>query len=453
MWCIRLSNIKVIIDIIEKRNMNEIVLPQRYQPLNKVSDLTSSWDLIKKAVRPEFENDENIERAKIALSVGLNDAAINYFWNLTMYDLYVKIIAYGVEYFATAINWSGKPLKSIEDLKEIKDYDILNGVYILSIIPEESFFYLQQCREIRNHFSVAHYPVGVIDNLETCNFIKNCIKYALTHDLPAPGIQIKELMERIAVDKLSEPNTILAMIDNQAHKVKGPILHSFFKQYIKVDCDANSKYNIRILAPAIWKGVSDDVKTAIAQKYASLKEIKDADTEAEALAFLKNVDGISFIPETYRDILFSKTAKQLLDAHFGWDNFYSEPGYARDLRNLGHEIPTSSLSIYVKALIVSYIGNCYGVANDAQKYNYEMISWLNTTGVNKLLDLIENDPQVYSELININPSKRLSSLLDIIKDKNITPEHVSFFEYLKKSDSSTIRIFFNKKYHKHLQME
>ena len=426
--------------------MNQIILPKRYLPLDKVSDITSNWDVIRNAVRPEFANDSNIERAQLALSVGLNDAAINYFWNLTIYDLYKKIYAYGIEYFSTSINWNGKPIKTIDDLKEVKDYEILNGAHILSIIPDEAFFYLQQCREIRNHFSAAHYPMGEIDILETFNFIKNCIKYSLTHDLPAPGIQIKDLMERISKEKLDNVDVIVTLINQQAQKVKGPIIHSLFKQFIKQDCDVNSKHNIRLLAPILWEGVAEDVKTSIGQKYASLKDMKDNNTETEALCFLELVDGVNYIPETYLDVLFNKTAKQLKDAHFNWDNFYTEPGYARELRNLGFDVPLSALNSYVKAILLSYLGNGYGVAQDAIKYTEEMISMLNISGIYQLLDILEKDEDIHCELSKSLPANRLPMVINLIKDKNIHPKYKSLYDYLAKSDSITIKKFFNKKY-------
>ena len=426
--------------------MKEITLPSRYLPLEKIPDITSNWEVITKAVRPEFEHDANIERAQRALSVGLNDAAINYFWNLTIFDLYTKIMAYGVEYFSSAINWSGKPLRTVDDLKEVKDYEIINGAHTLSIIPDEAFFYLQQCREIRNHFSTAHYPMGEIDILETFNFIKNCIKYGLTHDLPAPGIQIKDLIQRLSLEKLNKGEEILEMINQQAQKVKGPILHSFFKSYIQQGCDANLKHNIRLLAPSLWEGTSDDVKTAIAHKYASIKDMKDSDTETEALDFLKLVNGVSFIPETYRDILFTKSAKRLIDAHFDWDNFYSEPGYARELRNLGSEIPTTSLRTYVKAIVLSFIGNGYGEAREAQKYNRVMIENLNPSGIILLFDLLEHDSQIISELASFKPAARVKILMEIIKDKSIQPESKALYDYLCKVDSTTIKHHYYKKY-------
>lgn len=426
--------------------MSKFYLPQRYKPMESITDLVSHWDVIKKVVRPEFENDTNIERAHRALSVGLTDAAINYFWNLTIYDLYRKIIAYGIDYFSTAINWEGAKLKDIEDLREVKDYQILSGAFSLGIISNEAHFYLQQCREIRNNFSTAHYPIGELDLMETCNFIKNCIKYGLTHDLPAPGLQIKELLERLAKEKLHNGEEIIEMINGQAQRIKGPIMHSLFSKFIRQDCDANTKHNIKLIAPVLWKDVADDVRSTIAQKYASLKEMKDSNTEKEALAFLELVGGVSYIPETYKHILFKKAAVSLIDAHFGWDNFYNEPGYAKDLAMLGMDVPPTALRIYVKAILLSYIGNLYGISDAAQKYDEKMLCNLSQSGIICLFSILDNDPQVLSELAHRNPVKRLIKLIALLSDKTIQPENKAMFEFIQNGKENDIYKHFNKKY-------
>lgn len=426
--------------------MNAFNLPQRYKPMETVTDLVSHWDIIKKVVRPEFENDTNIERAHRALTVGLTDAAINYFWNLTIFDLYKKIIAYGIDYFSTAINWEGAKLKDIEDLREVKDYQILSGAFSLGIISNEAHFYLQQCREIRNNFSTAHYPIGELDVMETCNFIKNCIKYGLTHDLPAPGLQIKELLERLSKEKLYNGEEIIEMIHAQAQKIKGPIMHSLFSKFIRQDCDANTKHNVKLIAPILWKEVSDDVRSTIAQKYASLKEMKDTNTEKEALAFLELVDGVSYIPETYKHILFKKAAESLIDAHFDWDNYYKEPGYAKELFMLGMDVPQTALRKYVKAILLSYIGNSYGISDAAQKYNEKMIANFSQSGIICLFSLLDDDSQVLGELAHSNPVKRLIKLIALIGDKTIQPEDKAMFEFIQKGREQDVRKHFNKKY-------
>ena len=96
---------------------------------------------------------------------------------MAIYDLYRKIISYGIEYFSSAINWVGKKLKTIEDLREVKDYQIISGTFSLGIIPHEAHFYLEQCREIRSNFSTAHFPMGALDKIETFNFNVSSMNY------------------------------------------------------------------------------------------------------------------------------------------------------------------------------------------------------------------------------------------------------------------------------------
>lgn len=385
----------------------ELILPERFNGLAETDNIIQGWENVRLAIRPECRDEQSIVRAKTAIEAGLNDAAINYLWNLTMYDLHKKIVAYGIEYFSTAINWDGKPLKTIEDLQDVKDHQVITGTFALGIIANEAHFYLQQCREIRNKFSTAHFPIGEIDKLETFNFIKNCIKYVLTFDLPAPGLQIRDLIENLTLDRYDNLEEVIAIIEGQSSKIHGPILHSIFSNFIKSDCDPNLKHNIKVLAPHLWSLVSDEVKSNIASKFASLREVKGKDGANEALAFLKLVDGVSFIPDSFKDVIFKKHSQALIDAHHGWNNFYHEPGYARELASLGTEVPISAIYTYAKALVLSFVGNLYGTAGDAQKYNIEMISKLSQTGVRALFKVLETDLDVTRELSNNAPVNRL----------------------------------------------
>lgn len=345
--------------------MKELALPSRFGHLAKVDNLVAGWENVKLAIRPDCRDEVSLDKARVAIEAGLNDAAINYVWNLAIFDLQRKIMVYGVDYFASAINWEGKPLKTAEDLREVKDHQLISGAFALGIIPAEAHFFLEQCRELRNNFSTAHYPMGELDRLETFNFIKNCIKYVLTFDLPAPGLQIKDLVESLTLDRLESPEDITAIIESQSAKIHGPILHNLFSNFIKQDCDPNLKYNIKLIAPHLWELVSDEIKSNIAAKFASLRDIKGKDAANEALAFLKLVDGVSFIPESFKETIFKKHAQFLIDAHNGWDNFHHEPGYAKDLASLGMEVPVSAMYTYVKAITLSFVGNSYGIARAA----------------------------------------------------------------------------------------
>jgi len=430
--------------------MKVLAFPERFGNLEKIDNLVTGWESVKLAIRPEFRDDKSIDKAKIAIEAGLNDAAINYIWNLAMFDLHKKLFVYGLDYFSSAINWEGKPLKTIDDLGEVKDYQLISGAFVLGIIPTESHFFLQQCREIRNNFSTAHFPMGDIDRLETFNFIKNCIKYVLTFDLP-PGLQIRDLVESLTIERLDSTDEITAIIESQSSKVHGPVLHNLFSNFIKQDCDPNLKYNIKLLAPHLWEIVSDEVKSNIAAKFASLRDIKGKDAANEALEFLKIVDGVEFIPESFKEIIFKKHAQFLIDAHNGWDNFHHEPSYARDLASLGKSVPISAIYTYVKAVLLSYIGNGYGIARSAQEYNTQMISDLSQSGVRTLFSLLHTDIEVLRALTDSLPVQRLLGVMDLIKDKTMLPKQKELYDLIVTNKQIKVQRFFHELYWRFVQ--
>lgn len=426
--------------------MKELALPSRFGHLAKVDNLVAGWENVKLAIRPDCRDEVSLDKARVAIEAGLNDAAINYVWNLAIFDLQRKIMVYGVDYFASAINWEGKPLKTAEDLREVKDHQLISGAFALGIIPAEAHFFLEQCRELRNNFSTAHYPMGELDRLETFNFIKNCIKYVLTFDLPAPGLQIKDLVESLTLDRLESPEDITAIIESQSAKIHGPILHNLFSNFIKQDCDPNLKYNIKLIAPHLWELVSDEIKSNIAAKFASLRDIKGKDAANEALAFLKLVDGVSFIPESFKETIFKKHAQFLIDAHNGWDNFHHEPGYAKDLASLGMEVPVSAMYTYVKAITLSFVGNSYGIARAAQTYNRHMISSLSQTGIRTLFNILSSDIDVVREISHSKPSVKLQEMMELIKDKTMLPKQKETFDFITSNKSDRVRRHFDKLY-------
>lgn len=428
--------------------MEALILPERYENLEKVDNIVQGWDNVVLAIRPECRDVKLLDKVKTAINVSLNDSAINYIWNLTIYDLYKKIITYGIEYFASAISWDGTPLKNIDDLREVKDYQIISGAFSLGIIGHEAHFFLQQCREIRNNFSTAHYPMGDIDRYETFNFIKNCVKYVLTFDLPAPGVQIKDIIESLSIEKLENAEQIKLIIEQQSDKIHAALLHNIFTNFIRQECDPILKYNIRIIAPSVWKLVTDEIKSDIGNKFVSLKDIKGKDKANEALEFLKIVDGISFIPEDAKAIIFRKHAKNLIDAHFAMNNFYNEPGYAQDLDMLGNDVPLSALYTYVKAILVSFLGNQYNISRDAQSYNINMINGLSQSGVRILFRILNEDINVVFELLSYRPANRLKELMELIKDKTMLPAQKEEYHFYNSSDTNKLTNHFRNVYDK-----
>lgn len=427
-------------------------LPERTENLNTIESLDRDWEIMKLAIRPECRDELLIEKSKRAFSIQLYDASINYFWNTIVHDLHKKIIFYGIDYFSSAINWQGTRLSNESDLRNVKDYEIINGCHSLGIIGDEAHFFLNQCRELRNNFSTAHYPIGELDKLETTNFIKNCVKYVLSFDPPAPGLQIRDLISAMKIEEWDDVDEFKGMIIGQSTQIYAPILHNFFSEFIKSDCSANLKHNIRLVAPIIWDMINEDNRTAIAMRYTSLKDRPTKDAASEAFEFMKIVDGIAYVPEDFRAHIYRKHSKNLIDAHMGWDNFHNEPSHASALFELGFsEIPSASLLIYVKAIVLSFLGNGYGLSNGAQVYNEEMISNLSQAGVRALFKVISGDVDIIRELLNDKPLSRLSKLMELIKDKTMFADQKKDFEFYMSSGKPTLYSHFNDIYWKNLK--
>jgi hypothetical protein len=179
-----------------------------------------------------------------------------------------------------------------------------------------------------------------------------------------------------------------------------------------------------------------------------LEIFKEKDAANEALEFLKTVNGVEFIPESFKEIIFKKHAQALIDAHNGWDNFHHEPGYARDLASLGPNVPLSAMYTYVKATLLSFVGNGYGIANSAQKYNTEMISNLSQSGVRMLFKILDTDIDVTRELSNSAPVQRLIGVMDLIKDKTMLPKQKEMYEFITSKKSHEIKGHFSNRYWK-----
>ena len=225
-------------------------------------------------------------------------------------------------------------------------------------------------------------------------------------------------------------------------------MHNLFSNYIKLDCPVNLKHNIKLLAPHLWDLVDESVKSSIGQKFVSLKDIKGKDVANEALEFLKIVDGVKYLSESYKEIIFKKQAQFLIDAHMGLNNFYNEPTHAKDLMLLGTEVPFSALYTYVKAITLSFIGNRYGIANSAQIYNEKMLRSLSNIGVKTLLKILKTDIDVVGELMEIKPANRFIEILNILADKTLTGKQKTEYDYYCSKNSGQLKSYFNSLYWK-----
>src|SRR5699024_7858219 len=156
------------------------------------------------------------------------------------------------------------------------------------------------------------------------------------------------------------------------------------------------------------------------------------------------VQGIKYIPQTVRKHIFIKKSNELLEAHRGMNNFYTEIIHAKELKELGFNIPDESMPAYIQAVTFSYTGNTWGTSDGAHPYNQSMIENLSTKGIEVLLESLEKDVSYAWHFTNEKSIKMLINLLEILKDKyNLLPKHKTKIESFLKMQS--IKNYFTEK--------
>ncbi|MBS1726429.1 MAG: hypothetical protein JST51_06880 [Armatimonadetes bacterium] len=409
-------------------------IPVRAEALVASTSITDQqWSLVQSAVRPELVT-PYFNRTQLALAAGLPDAAINYVWNVLEEDLRQRVMSYGIDYFASAI---GRPnLRSIDDLREdVKSIDLLDGCFALGIIGDEALFHLQHCRELRNKFSAAHYPLSIPDPLETANFIKNCVKYALCHDLPSAGFSIKEYIDHLdnADADLAESEEFLR---SQSSRIHGPLLNRLFDEWMKPEISNELRKAIRVIAPKLWGLTSESVRTSVAMRYASIRERPKPNDADSAREFLVLVKGLTYVPEGLQAAIFKRFAQNLLDAYEGPGNYYTEPAQARALAELGNAVPTQAAPLYMKSITLSFVGNFYGHAWNAEPHTRQCFLGATNISMSALQNILATDATVASILTSSKPAKRFAILADLIKNKAIDPSSKEFLEYCSKGEQN-----------------
>ena len=158
-------------------------------------EIASAWRNLPgvlKKVPPELRT-EGLARMCVAVAAGLFDSAINYVWNCAVIELRDKIRRFGLNVVQQVVADSDFDEKKLLDLK---DAELLALCLKLNLVTEDGYFFLDQCRDIRNNFSAVIPAVGQVDDHEFLAFTNRCAKYALGNEINPVGVDISASSRR-----------------------------------------------------------------------------------------------------------------------------------------------------------------------------------------------------------------------------------------------------------------
>lgn len=306
-----------------------------------------------------------VQKQQIALAynAGAYDMAAEYVWKKTVTKLREAILSLGEDFVGEMlIGAGGEKDVRLEDL--LTDYKSINLAEQLGMISKGSALLLRQDYELIQYcFSSQAIEDNMgLDNLRVLSIIKDCVENILSKPNMQVAVEFTKLRERLLNDDIRAQ-------DVEVNQLK---LSSLF--FIRTVCTVLSSAirtrqgallehplnNFKLIIPLIWEKLADDDKWNIGFLYRDV--VSAGNTKAAnaiKIALAKN-NGFDYVPESLRSRTFIKIAQQLIDIHYGYDNFYREPKVVEELASLGSVLPEPALFYCMKAYLLVYLGNYYG---------------------------------------------------------------------------------------------
>lgn len=306
-----------------------------------------------------------VQKQQIALAynAGAYDMAAEYVWKKTVTKLREAIFSLGEDFVGEMlIGAGGEKDVRLEDL--LTDYKSINLAEQLGMISKGSALLLRQDYELIQYcFSSQAIEDNMgLDNLRVLSIIKDCVENILSKPNMQVAVEFTKLRERLLNDDIRAQ-------DVEVNQLK---LSSLF--FIRTVCTVLSSAirtrqgallehplnNFKLIIPLIWEKLADDDKWNIGFLYRDV--VSAGNTKAAnaiKIALAKN-NGFDYVPESLRSRTFIKIAQQLIDIHYGYDNFYREPKVVEELASLGSVLPEPALFYCMKAYLLVYLGNYYG---------------------------------------------------------------------------------------------
>ncbi|MCE7060811.1 hypothetical protein [Dyadobacter sp. CY343] len=356
-----------------------------------------------------------------AVASGLFDAALNYLWDETILQIRKRVVQYDLEYFYdnAVTGERRKRLRDEEDLNKVDDYDLIKGAKEIGLISELGFKHLEYINYMRNWASAAHPNQSEITGLQLISWLETCVKEVISLPISNITIQIKQLLTGIKSSTILDQDAqeIAVFFTNLTQEQINNLVSGFFGIYTKPDTDSQTLQNINKLLPLAWGRVDEDSKNTFGLKYGNFVANNYQHEKKLAREFLQLVNAEGYIPDDLRVVEIETAINNLLSAHHGFNNFYNEPSFAKQLnRILGEppKVPKALGKKYVLSLVEVFLTNGNGVTVAAQPIYKDLLSNLDSRLANMAV-LSFNDTVISSKLQFQLCQKKFREMIDIVR--------------------------------------
>jgi len=383
-------------------------------------EIQAAWGNLPRAMKkiPPHLRDKGMVKMCVAVASGLFDSAINYVWNASEIELRNKIIRFGLNVVEQV---TGKTNFDEGKLNDLKAAELLSLCLKLNLITEDGFFFLNQCRDIRNNFSAAHPTIGDIDDHEFISFVNRCAKYALGNEQNPVGVDIQGFVTALKSGKFTEDQNgeWVQRLDN-THQAQRELL---FGTLHGIYCDPASSEEGRINSLTLMKHycttLSPATRSELIDRHQDYIAGGDEGRHKASQQFFEKLGLLELLGDAERHSLISNACKRLWGVHQAYDNFYNEPPFAERVYQLSSQgaIPETAKDELVEVVVSCAVGNPYGISNAAFHYYENIIKNFSPAEVSKMLTLSKSKNTIVGDRIKSHKRcqesfKTLVSLID-----------------------------------------
>jgi len=348
-----------------------------------------------------------------AFQIEAYDMAAEYAWKKAMVKLKETISTLGMKFIGEMLGRSDiNETSSIENV--LTDHSAILLAEQLGVIGSTAALKLKQANELITHFFSKN-PDSEIDYTDAFVIVKSSIQYILGEQDISIAIEFSRFRERL----LSET---LKTNDPQVEQLIGSPLfylrtvNTILLTSIKNDIGARLEHslgNFNMLIESIWPNLGESDKWNIGTAYRDVTAAGNMIAASGLKNALLKVSGFDFVPENLRSVTFKNTAKEVIETHFAYNNFYNEPAVVRRLASLGSTIPSPALIDCMQAYLAVYLGNYYGTSTiAAQIAEKELSNITKDRWEYYFKKVIQNDEVILDKIYTSRQIDRFKSLLE-----------------------------------------
>lgn len=337
-------------------------------------EIQYAWRDLPRELReiPPALRGELVARMCVAVSTGLFDGAMNYAWNAAILQIRTKIRNFGLPIVAQILQSDFEE----NHLLELQDSRLLELALKLNLVNEDGFFFLDQCRDVRNNFSAAHPTMGSVNDREFTTFLNRCVRYALADASSPKGVDIGAFISAVKGPRFNaNQNGVWVQRLTETHDAQRQMLVGMVHG---IYCDPNTSEPSRLNALDIGNALKDiftaSLRSDLVNKHSEYAAKGDEPRHSASLQFFEKLGLLTLLNESEQHAVFYRAVERLWNVHNATNNFYNEPPFAERLLELSLQgaVPETTQEQFVQVVVCCNIGNGYGVCWAAST-SYEQI--------------------------------------------------------------------------------